>query len=260
MVKLTLAPVGGATPFTSYVERIRSPLFSVTQIPSSDSAIVINAVSIHDLIERLHQSILEQPEIETALSQGAALLLDCCTEGPAFHSPSWEAVHENLRKLGLSGNKVVYITNNHSFKGAYEKWAKGAGLGVVRVLPHNYFFRSVVNGMRPRIVNTAERKHIVGSIFPSSRPRQARFLCLNHRLRGHRIVALGRLVRIGAFDSGHVSVLGGDSDRSAVSLEKALSSAREMFPRFAEEIEAFKQLIDRIPIVIQCGASNAHSW
>jgi len=256
MRKISLFPIEGSTAFTRYIERIQSPAFDVSTISASDLAIVIDAASGNDFGIRLQRCVQERPEIKLALSKGAALLLDCCTEGPAFHQPSWEVIHADLFSLGLSGARVVYITNNHNFKGSYEKWATGTAFGAIAILPHNYFFRAVVNGMRPRILSTAERKSIVKSIFPSSRPRPARYVCLNHRLRGHRLVALGRLVRIGAFDSGHVSVLGGDIERSAVSLEKALNSANQLFPRFTEDIEAFKQLIERIPITIPSDTSS----
>jgi hypothetical protein len=250
MNPLTLVPLITPTAFVRHLHTLHSKSFTVGQRPAATSVLVVNAASDNDIGGTLTKVIANVADVAKAIRGGAALLFDCSTEGPSFHQPTWEKLYWNLNALGIDGSRVVYITNNHAFKKPYERWALETGLNALAVLPYNYFFRSVVNGIRPHLSESQRRRRFISSIFPSSHPRPARYLCLNNRLRGHRLVVLGRLVRLGVFDNGLVSMLGGDADRDAVTLPKAVSSARELFPKFAADLDSFQSLISRIPISI----------
>jgi hypothetical protein len=63
-------------------------------------------------------------------------------------------------------------------------------------------------------------------------------------------------MRIGAFDRGYVSVIGGDSDRAATNLNTALQSAYDTFPRFSKDLEAFGRVIPHIPLTIPVDTSR----
>ena len=253
---VSLFPLENESAFVQHAKRADHRLFKINYDCPSKAAIVMNAAVEDSLCTRLQNAANSRPEVALAIRNGAALLLDCSTEGPAFHRTSWETYHRCFRGIGLSSSRIVYITNNHAFKNAYSQWASNTEFGAISVLPHNFFFRAVVNGMRPRILNANDRRNIIRCVYPFSDARPARYLCLNHRLKGHRLVVLGRLMRIGAFDRGYVSVLGGDSDRAATNLDNALKTAHDAFPRFSKDLEAFNKVIPHIPLTISADTSS----
>lgn len=258
MKPLDLLAIDQHAPFIQYIRKVGNRHFNVVESPTDRYGIALHAVNSHEITSKLLNLINANPHLGKALESGAPLLLDCCTEGPAFHRPTWEAIHSVLEAVGMRSSQVTYISNNHSFNGAYYKWISDTKLESINVLQYNIFFRAVANGMRQRILQRSDRKEVIESIFPFSGKKVSRFLCLNHRLRGHRLVVLGRIVRLGVFDKGYVSVLGGDSDKGSVSLEASLRSAFEMFPRFGRDLEAFKSIADQIPIRIAADSSGNH--
>jgi len=207
------------------------------------AVLVVDATAMTAFGDHLDASLQRHAQ---ALREAGALMLDCSTEGPAFHAPSWETLHAVLAHHGVQPNRVVYLTNNHAFRGRPDP----ADGGVV-ILPQNYFFRSVVNGIVQQLANPARREARMRRLSPiSNSQRSARFLCLNHRMRGHRLVVVGRIARLGLLERGHVSVLLDDSPNPAVSLGKALADAREFFPAFENDLAAFANLTDRLPLTI----------
>jgi hypothetical protein len=256
MPSVSLVPLESESAFLQHAKRADHGLFDINHVCSDRAVIVVNAAVDNSFGTRLRNAVSSRPEVAEAIKKGAALLLDCSTEGPAFHKPSWEITHSHFKEIGLTSSRIVYITNNHAFENAYLQWALNTEFGAISVLPHNFFFRAVVNGMRPRVLNTNERRNIIRSVYPFSESRPARYLCLNHRLKGHRLVVLGRLMRIGAFERGYVSVLGGDSDRVATKLDTALQAAHDAFPRFYKDLEVFREVIPHIPLSIPVDTSS----
>ncbi|AYO82789.1 hypothetical protein [Methylobacterium brachiatum] len=131
--------------------------------------------------------LLEPGDVENLRSGRAALLLDLSNEGPGLHAPTFEALHRNLKGLGIPRAQVILVSQNRALRLDYEQ-LYGEGL---RFWTFDFFPLQVAlwldDEAGPRLfyqhpldrTGYAPFAHATGP---------ARFLCQNAALRWHRVL------------------------------------------------------------------------
>ena len=133
----------------------------------------------------------------------AGLILDHSKEGFPFRN-SWGRIwHRQLKARGISPSRVVYVTQNHSFQGAYNRWCEEQGVEArIAIVNYDYHLsRFCRRSWRDPAAALAERIRD----FENRTEIEKRFVCLSFKPRPLRIALLTRLIKDNYWDDGFVS-------------------------------------------------------
>ncbi len=190
-------------------------------------------------------------EVWQALSEGrAALVLDASGEGSPFWPQSADRLHRFLRAHGVRPSMAAFVTQDRGWPAAYEAYCEERGLGGERIgtWNHDLYIQRLIaeSGRRGE---GAFRRRLDAYVARGPR-RRRRFVSLNRTLRPVKTLFLLRLMQLGLFDSGFVSlgVLGDVGSGKVVSLPEyaeLLTQARGL-GGLAEELMPY---LDRLAAI-----------
>ena len=157
---------------------------------------------------RLDEILTDLPAgwVETLRAGRAGLILDQSTEGGPYHNSRIETWHRQLQALGISPSRLVYVTQNRSFQGAYNRWCEQNGVeDRIAIVNYDYHISRFCRRSWPdpaaalakRIKNFEKKNRI-----------KKRFVCLNYKQRIWRIALLTRLLKDDYWEDGFISFAG----------------------------------------------------
>lgn len=196
---------------------------------------------------------LARPEVRAALRTHLVLVLDACGEGYPLRPDMLAAWHAAIDRHGVPAGRIAHLTHNEAAEATYVAWLRSTGRqDRIRILQHHPFLDEQVEWMRHALADPVERMARLQSALagPASVRARARFLCLNNRAHPHRMAIVGRLARRGLLEGCVLSFANATEEMRTSDLAPRVAKAREALPRFGADLDAFAQLIPRLPIAI----------
>jgi hypothetical protein len=249
---LAADPGNGWIQFTRDI-RHRRDLFEILP-PDAPEALPIGAAfAVGAQTLENAASILPQlaglPGIGDALRAHAHLVIAGGGEGREFHPLAGRRFHRALRDTGIPAERVLLIQQSDSYGAQYGAWARDVGrTAPAAVLVWHHHLNQVVRRFAAAWADPAWRAdRLAGIAGLGTAMTERRLVCMMNKVRAHRIVVLGRIIRRGWQGDGFVSCLGVRRRGDLIARGSAEEAAAERFPRFAEDIAAFEAIVETLP-------------
>lgn len=193
------------------------------------------AMCVRVAFNKLHlvRWALSQPAVRAGLAAGIPLVIDDSEEASLSHPAHWGSLKQVIQSSGVEQGRFIWLQQNEPGpQQCASVFSESQNVRVTSLVFH-YWLHRVRLGQTTRPTR------------PDRSGIKARFLCLNHKLREHRAVVLGWLVREGFLDRGLVSImkrLPGTPSSPWPSFEDFERAASQDFPGFESEIAASREL------------------
>lgn len=248
---IAVLPQLGARDFFIDTATRRSDLFRVVDaLPPAGEPALLVAPAIYGRMVEMVTGLLRDPAILAALRARAMILFDHSMEGPGLPLNILRPLHEALAAAGVPPGRIGYLTQNHQFAADYAQWAQDTGLGeepgARLVILHHHFHVGVVARMAGQAAAAGALALPPASAIAG---RPFRYLCLNNKFKDVRAIVLGHLLRTGLLAEGAVSFRE-TGDEEPPGRQRVLAAARQAFPRFAADLDAFEAFAPRLPLIL----------
>ena len=188
----------------------------------------------------------------------AILVIDCAREGVVHDKNRSKPLHRYLTRHRLPPEHCVYITQDRSYRAAYEEFCRERGWTPVKVLTHDYFIRLLFS--KAGRTGGEVYKARLDAFRQRSARRDKRFVCLNFSPRWNKVLLLLQLMEEGLWDQGYIS-FGGFSRRGVRHVQRdkmrrqlvAAQGFEDIAPALAdahlEQLDAYGQvLLGHVPL------------
>ena len=236
------------------------PLSSLQHVNSGDSADVIAvAAHFHGHMAGSVRRALDHATAGGLIRSGRAILIDGSEEGYSFNPQSFGDLHKTLETARIEPDRVVLATQNFALEPAYRVWAGAQGLGgTIRIAVHHHFLRLVAQEAAAALTRDGLRERLDAEIaMAGGADRLHRILCLNHKARPHRLIAVGRLARHDLLRSSLVSFHGGGGGVWS-DIERNVELACRHWPACRADVTAFEAISHQLPLELDEPTSGSN--
>lgn len=179
---------------------------------------------------------VSDPAMRAWIEAGVPLVIDDSTEAGLSNPAQWQQLRQLLGAAGLKAGRMIYLQQNeHGPGNCATVFGDQSAIAASVIVFHYWLHRT-----RLQAGGLAER--------PDRSRRTSRFICLNRKMRAHRAIVIGRLLREGLFTRGLVSFTAVRPQMAGSewsTFEGFARAALDKFPGFAAEIAAYRPLFDQ---------------
>lgn len=192
----------------------------------------------------------KQPVVLRGLANGKGhMMLDGSGEGIRFWSPPMEDLHEDLKSLSISPDRITFVSSSVEWKRQYTEWLASTDYEPINVCYHNYYFYRLAHEINDLFSGQSDRDHFIAeSLADVTKVRGKKFTFMNFSPRAHRVIVMLDLDREGELKNGYVSLP--SLDNKSIVFPEPSSGARA-FPTLLQEYEAgIEPLRQKLPLLL----------